>query len=338
MSDGILYERLRQEDLAALRDFCRDNWPGEHPLVHNSDMFEYYYRDADGGINFAVARDEASRALYSVCGYIKASAAPAPDVWISYILTQKGAPLNIGFRLLEKVRELTNCRTIACNNIRKKTRGLYEFLGWTVGDMTQYYRFNAGKNEYTICNIVDRNIQLVSESDLVFESVTTNQQLEAFDFEAFSQNQPYKDLAYAQKRYLHNPWLDYELYTAREPDGAPGALLALRAVGHGGAVALRVVDYIGRRDWIGQWGGFLDRLIKTRGADFCDWFAWGLSDAELLRAGFVPLVPGGENVIPFYLSPPVMENVTLTCFTSAAAEDGYIMFRADGDQDRPNLG
>lgn len=336
MSDGICLERLQQRDIDAFLAFCAAHWPGEHPLIHNKQMFEYYYRDADGGLNFAVARDPNTGALLGVCGYIKANDGPAPDVWISYILSKKGAPLNLGFRLLETVRRLTGCRTIACNNIRKKTRGLYEFMGWRVADMTQYYRLNENIKNYTFCIANDNDILKVLSGDLAVERVDDAAQLEGFDFEAYTQNQPYKDRHYAQKRYFDNPWIDYEVYAGREGDGPPGALLVARAFRQKGAVALRVVDHMGRREWAGRWGGFLDRRMKETGADFCDWFALGLDDETMRRAGFTPRVDGDGAIIPFYLSPPRMENVTVTCFTSGS--DDYTMFRADGDQDRPNLG
>lgn len=334
--DGVVLRRLREQDLDAFRAFCYDNWPGEHPLIHNEAMFNYYYRDEDGGLNFAVAQDKAGGDFYGVCGYIKANSTTAPDVWISYILTKKGAPMGLGFKLLEKIQELTGCRTLACNNIRSKTRGLYEFMGWQVADMTQYYRLNEEVENYTLCNIKAKNTEMVPETDLIIEKITTPQQLEDIDLETFSQDKPYKDQHYAQKRFLRNPWLQYDLYTARQQGEAARAVLVVRRFTQGSASALRVVDYIGQRDWIPRWGGFLDRLMKEQGADFIDWFALGLDDDVMRRAGFVPLLPGDDNIIPLYLSPPVLENVTLTCFTSDA--DGYVMFRADGDQDRPNLG
>ena len=53
MSD-ILYMRLTEEHLADVRNFCRNNWGNEHPLIHNDEMFDFYYRDKKD-INFVVA-------------------------------------------------------------------------------------------------------------------------------------------------------------------------------------------------------------------------------------------------------------------------------------------
>ena len=332
----VSFERLTDRGLDAFRTFCLDHWPGEHPLIHNDVMFEYYYRDeTDGGINFAIACDTETGDIQSVCGYIKSNDGETPDVWISYILTKKGAPLNLGFRMLAFIQQITNCRTIACNNIRKKTRGLYEFLGWYVGDQTQYYRLNENISNHTICNIVDRKIPTVDSKGYDFTRIDDKKGLEAFDFAAFAENKPYKDRAYFEKRFFDNPWNEYEVYEARDA-GGPVALLVIRQFRHEAAVALRVVEYVGPNEAVAGFGDFLDRLIKERGADFCDWFAFGLDDGTMLKAGFVPRNGDDPNIIPFYLSPPSMENVTMSFFTSD--KEGYTMFRADGDQDRPNLG
>jgi hypothetical protein len=297
-------------------------------------MFEYYYRDAsDGGLNFAVARIGGE--IAGVCGYIKASGGERPDIWISYILAQKGSALSLGFRLLEFIRLITTCRTIACNNIRRNTAGLYEFLGWRVADMTHYYRLNKEIKKYTLCNIRRRNIQKVLIGGVTLDRITDKKELGFFELEAFAQNKPYKDRAYIEKRYFDNPWLQYEVYAARE-NGNTRALLVIRFFRQGGASAIRVVDYVGDRGGVARCGAALDRIIRERGADFCDWFAFGLDDGAMKAAGFTPITGGDPNVVPLYLSPPVMENTGITVFVSDP--DGYAMFRADGDQDRPNLG
>lgn len=331
----IVFERLRKENLEEFRDFCRANWPGEHPLIHNPEMFEYYYRDPDGGINFVVARKRGIGGIQSVLGFIKTNQTERPDVWTSYILTKKGSELGLGFKLLELVHKLTNARTIASNNIRKKTRGLYEFLGWYVGGQTQFYRLNENIDKYTICNIANKFILPVNKSNFEIFKVENGEELSRFEFSEFTENKPYKDRYYFKKRYCDNPWLKYDIYAMRDCAGTR-ALLVVREFRQTESVALRVVDYVGERAGIARCGEFLDRLIKQRGADFCDWFAFGVDEGVMAMAGFLPRTPDDPNIIPLYLSPPVMENIDMTFFTSDP--DGYAMFRADGDQDRPNLG
>ena len=45
--------------------------------------------------------------------------------------------------------------------------------------------------------------------------------------------------------------------------------------------------------------------------------------------------PGDGVVIPNYLTPPLLENTEYYYFTNEP--EHFVIFRADGDQDRPNL-
>ena len=54
-----------------------------------------------------------------------------------------------------------------------------------------------------------------------------------------------------------------------------------------------------------------------------------------LAAGFTERVEGDGCIIPNYLTPPVHENTEYYYFTNKP--ENFVLFKADGDQDRPNL-
>ncbi len=330
----VTIARLTDGERAEFSDFCRDHWPGEHPLIHRPDVFEYYYRDADGGLNFAVARDAQSGELFAVCGYIKTNRTANPDLWLSYLLAKKGAPFSLSFKLIQWIAGTVNARTVGCNNIRPAVFPMYEFLGYTTGPIPQFYRFNPEIENYTICKITDREIPSVEFESLTFSSIDAPLTAAEWEELGLAENKPYKDRDYYQKRYLDYPWIAYELFAGRSAGGALRALVALRVFRYESALALRVVDYVGAAESIAAAGAFLDREMRARGAEFCDWFAAGIPADVMARAGFRLLEIDGGNIVPLYLDPPRMENTPMYCAISDP--EGYRMFRADGDQDRKN--
>ena len=325
---------LREEELAAFRAFCGEHWGSEHPLIHNEAMFDYYYRRGER-INFMRARDDETGDILSVCGFLFANESTTPDVFLSYILSKPGAPLSVGLALVEEIRRTTGCRVCSCNNVRKKVKGFYGFLGFDFVQMTQFYRLNTDLQKYTLCNIKRYKQLPVERKAATFRRIETERGLDSFDFEAYADLSPYKDRQYAAHRYFRNPWLGYEVYAVGEGEGDEG-LLVLRDIEHEGHRVLRVVDFIGRRDLIPACGGHLDALLRQRGAEFCDWYCWGIGEEVMAAAGFQPRAPKDENILPNYLSPPLMENVDFYIVTDRS--EGFAMFKADGDQDRPNLG
>ena len=56
---------------------------------------------------------------------------------------------------------------------------------------------------------------------------------------------------------------------------------------------------------------------------------------KVRAAGFAERAPDDANTIPNYLTPPLYENTEYYFFTSDPAH--FTLFKADGDQDRPNI-
>jgi len=321
--------RLTDGELSDFRDFCRQYWGAEHPLIHNEKMFDYYYRDGDK-INFVRALDDDGGFL-GVCGFLTTSKSAKPDVFVSFLLSKKGAPFGLSYMLFDCVSELTDCRTIACNNIRRKTAPLYEFHGWTVGDMNQWYRLNK-RGSYTLC----KGVSIEAAENGVAGSVKWKKigeaELREFDFKRYSDCRPYKDFDYFKKRFIEYPWHGYELY---QLDDEGSAVVAVRRFDADGACALRVVDFFGERRLMGECRELFDFLLSEHNADFIDLFELGADAEAMKRSGMMLLNPKGEAVVPLYLLPPLYENVVLTSFVDVS--QGYLMMRADGDQDRPNM-
>ncbi|MEG0752168.1 MAG: hypothetical protein RR998_10070 [Oscillospiraceae bacterium] len=331
--DDVIISRLVESELSAFREFCLAAWGEFHPLVHDERMFDVYYRRADG-LDFVCAQDGKTGEFLSVCGYIKTNSSARPDIWISFLVSKKGAPFGLSYRLFDFIIDLTAARSIGCNNIRKKTSGLYTFRGWTFGALTQYYRLNGEFDSYTLCNIYHKDIPAVVGTSICASPVCTREELLCFEDPVFSKNKPYKDVDYIAARYLDYPWFTYKLVGLSDGE-SPLALVVYRIVNAGGVRVLRVVDYIGDREALPAAGRYLDGQMRELRAEFCDWYAAGLSDCDMLRAGFIPRTLDDCNVIPNYLEPPLIKNVDFFYFTSDP--DGYAVFKADGDQDRPNL-
>ncbi|NMA06995.1 MAG: hypothetical protein GX928_04710 [Ruminococcaceae bacterium] len=331
---AIIYRRLEDAELPSFRKFCEDNWGSKHPLIDDVRTFEYYYRDrTDGGLNFMISVDEDSGDIQGVCGFIKTNSDKEPDVFISYIVSKKGAPFGTAMRLIEKIEEFAGCRSINCNNIRKNTTAIYEFLGYTVADMNHWYMLNPEINEFKLCLIKHRP-KVESSGCIVGFS-------EVFDFCPADfrnmlnnrEDYPYKDAEYIKWRYFDYPWNRYRIF--RIDYNSKTALAVFRIFEFSGAKAISVADFIGERKLIKYVGKVAKSIMKEMSAEFCSLYEYGVDSCILTSAGFTLNEKTGENIIPLYLNPPLMENIEMTVFVSNP--ERFCMFRADGDQDRPNI-
>ena len=73
---------------------------------------------------------------------------------------------------------------------------------------------------------------------------------------------------------------------------------------------------------------------KLSGKKIALFGSYGWGDGEWMRT-WQAGVEGDGCIIPNYLTPPVHENTEYYYFTNKP--EGFVLFKADGDQDRPNL-
>ena len=356
MNTPLTLRLARPDESAAIIAFLDEHWGAKHPLLHVPEFFDFYYRPfgPDGPLQFAVA-EQAGR-LAAAAGYIRANRLDVPDVWISIWCAAKSAS-GAGLELLNAMRGLIPAREIACNNIRPRVMPLYKFVGYTAGRLPHYYRL-AGRSEYRVARIAKKTI-LPAGGGALLRSLRTGDDLLASGYTPDTHRLPYKDLWYLVRRYYHYPHQRYDVWGIVEDGAVEGgtlergtggrgaaeggsmensavtALLVTRCIPVNGTCVLRIVDYTGIPQSFPRLGAAIDRLMTECGAEYADCYCAGIPAATMAEAGFCERTADDANILPNYLTPPLYENTEY--YYSAWEPQGFTMFKADGDQDRPNL-
>lgn len=318
-------------DKPAIVQFMNTHWGSAHPLVNIDAFFNYYYVAPSGGLQFALAFSQ--QKLAALAGFVLANQTSQPDVWVS-IWVADPAERGSGLDLMAKLPELTGCRTLACNNIRPNTRPFYEFLGYTTGQVNHYYRL-ANKASYVLARVHTKTIA-PTHGQAELQLLSCADELHACGFAPPKNTNPYKDLWYITRRYFAYPHQSYQVYGVFAPrQKTPDALLVARLVPACGTCTLRIVDFIGAPELLAETGTAIDRLMAEQDAEYADLYCAGLADSLLWEAGFARRKEEDGNIIPNYLNPPLFENTDYYYFTNRP--QGFVLFKADGDQDRPNI-
>lgn len=323
-------------------DFINANFDWKLPLVNRPEYFEHYY--CGDRLQYAIA--EENGVYKAVAGYILANRSPNPDLWVSVWVAVKGAN-GVGLELMNALPGLTNARVVACNNIRENTCVFYRFLGWTAQRMNHYYRLadKPSLAAYQLCRpacpagadpVAVAPARLPVGGDLALDHVSTTVRLNALGLPK-SSHTPQKDLWYMARRYFAFPHLAYDVWSIHDK-GVLLAYLVTRTVASGerGEIpVLRIVDFIGDDAVLPRVGAAVDRLLADTGAEYAECYCAGIPAEVFAAAGFTERTPGDGAIIPNYLTPPLYENTEYFYFTNRP--EGFVMFKADGDQDRPNL-
>ncbi|MEG0617036.1 MAG: hypothetical protein RR508_05660 [Oscillospiraceae bacterium] len=317
-------------DKAKIIAFMDANWGSKHPLVHIAEYFDYYYSSCSDNNALQFALCEQDDVLIAIAGYILTNKCESPDIWVSIWCAVKGQN-GAGLELMNALPSLTHANVMACNNIREKTMPFYTFLGYTAERLPHYYRL-ADKSVYRVAQIADKNILPVPSGEALCK-INSCEQLSNV-FTPIQEIKPYKDIWYLSRRYFNYPHQKYDVWGYFK-NGKALQLLVTRTVDINGVNVLRIVDYIGKSKDFALLGYGINELMQNANAEYADMYCYGISADIIAKAGLCERKRDDINIIPNYLNPPLYENTEYFFFTSRS--DNFMMFKADGDQDRPNI-
>ncbi len=330
---SINFALCKSTDKEKIVKFMDENWGEKHPLIHCDEFFNFYYKALNSDeLQFATASE--NNEILAIAGYIYTSNTAQKDIWVSIWCAKKGKN-GIGLELMDALPKLTGAKIMACNNIRKNTMPFYTFLGYTAERLPHYYRL-CQKNEYKIA-IAKNAVISPFKSDAAILKLIENEAALQSEFAFIDEKNfhtPKKDLWYINRRYFNYPMQKYEVYGVYL-NGVASAIFAMRTIDVNGTNVLRILDYIGSEEIFIECGGAIDALMRNKNAEYADCYCYGISKEAFSQIGFNEREENSEIIIPNYLSPPLYENTEYYFFTSDA--ENFTMFKADGDQDRPNI-
>lgn len=336
MSEPVFRLAALGED-GRIADFINDHFDMRLPLINEPALYRHYYAGRGGIPQFVLAEQDGR--ILSVAGYILASAAPHPDVWVSVWVAVKGHN-GVGLELMSTMPGLLHARVVACNNIRPATCNFYRFLGWKAERLPHYYRLAPRGGVYRLAKPLTTAIPPV-HGDLALRKVPSAAELVPLGMPQ-TPHTPAKDSWYLRRRYFHYPQLlptpwTYDVWAVQENETLAAYLVTrfVPAEATGVVPVLRIVDFIGPDEVLPRISTALDRLLRNCGAEYMDCYCAGIPAEVFAKAGFTERKAGDGAVIPNYLTPPLRENTEYYYFTSSP--ENFVLFKADGDQDRPNL-
>jgi len=334
---AVTIERCAERDIGDVVRFLDEHWQRGHALVASRRLLDWQHRNPDGSYSFVVARVDGACA--GILGYIptrRFDPALAGDnvVWLTTWKVREDAGVaGLGLAMLHRLTAIEPHVAIGASGFNVATRPIYDALGFAVGELEHYARANPGRREFALASFSEqRGRRSSSTSAIATRALST-----AADFERAGEiatGVPRKTARYFHARYACHPLYSYRVL-AIEDGGRTVALLATRIAEHAGHRALRIVDFAGAPEAIAALGGIVDALLEETGAEYADVYHAGLDPSLFARAGFTRVDPDGADVVPDHFEPFERRNVRL--WFAIKGRTGAVVFKGDGDQDRPNI-
>ena len=224
--------------------------------------------------------------------------------------------------------------------INQKTIGIYRYLGYATGIMDHHFLPNKAVRLFQIGKIptdvafMERPFMrssLISLRSVSWEDIPAD-----FLLGTASHVLPRKDIAYVERRYFKHPIYRYRVHGIHH-DGQLVTLLVARVVRVDAASALRVVDIIGDESLLPWVTHALHDILEKEALEYLDLVSYGLDDGMLQQACLSKVdLTGDQIIIPNYFQPFTQKNIPIHFFVDGQISPNLRLFKADGDQDRPN--
>lgn len=335
-----LFRKATVEDTDKIMAFIRNEWNPDHILGTDKELFLWQYGRSEyddfDNINFIVMTDKIDN-IVGMIGYI---AYDKGNNSISPAMTKVSQKVKIplaGLELMRRQMKLVGERAQLSSGTNSKTiLPLYDkVFHYTTGIMQQYYIINRNIKDYKIASPIlayDYNDHFHTKFRLK-EVFTFEETVKMYDVEKTYNKILFKSKNFLKKRYYDHPIYKYRKWIVIDDKEEKVGLLFGREIVKNNAKIMRIVDYRGDLENLKLLGDALHNLISENQYEYIDLMVSDLSEFHLEMAGFNLLDPDGKTIIPHYFEPFIRENKKNYYENNTE----FVIFKADGDQDRPNF-
>ncbi len=323
----------RIDEMNDLKNFIRNNWREDHILVESEDLLKWQHADGNR-LNFIIARENKSQTILGIFGYVPTSKFDTKlkdnrDTWGAIWKVVDNSPFGLGMDIMQffhnEIKPVSH-GSIGNSDIAQK---LYKLTGQKTGVMSQYYILSDSITEFKIA-IKGSNINPNQKPDMddLREVILDNISLTHSYY-------PKKSLTYLINRYQKHPIYKYRFFGVYK-ESTLYAIFVIRKQFVRKETCLRIVDIYGDISNAGRINFSMQKLLREEGAEYIDCLNYGVAESVFKNMGFQTLDYNSDIVIPDYFEPFERKNIQ-TNFAVKSQLDEYVIFKGDGDRDRPSI-
>ncbi len=324
-------------DVGIVTKFIDEHWKPGHILARDRELFEYMYLERDGRLNFALAFEPLSNELIAILGYISSDALHS-RLSLSMWKSRSDAHLRqykAGLAVLRFLIDGFKPKSIFSTGISADTRDVYRFLGFSCDLMNHHVIVNNEISDFQVIKNPPKRSFLQPSSGHAASSlvaITTDEELRRVA-NGLDLAETLKDADYLCHRYLNHPRFNYEIREVLLNTETVG-ILAFRRSFANDRSCIRIIDVVGAELCLRSAIVPLVQEMQQNGDEYIDLLSWGLNGDQIKEIGFTDCRELADCVVPEYFSPFSQTNVDRWLFTNLPETE--IIFKGDGDQDRPN--
>lgn len=329
----------KKTELDRVQNFINKYWYANHVMAISKELFAFQH-DIEGldYYTFVVAENNETHELEGVYGFIHPykydTTCIVPAIGWGAIWKVRKDVHNmdngkLGLGMLKYILKNGNIESIASLGISPEHKKIAVALHFEVGEVNRYYICNNTITDFRIAKnpikspIINNAIDVLIKDVELTESIIVDNVMN-----------PFKNVDYFKHRYEHHPFFKYHFWGIYVSDEIK-AIIVVRKIDVIGSSCLRIIDAIGDFASIPSIRSEMQRLLQTNNAEYIDCLNHGIEEKIFFKMGFTKHSRESDVIIPEYFEPFEQKNVLLEY--STLYEKPLVIFKGDGDQDRPNI-
>lgn len=321
------------KDRESIMEFIHLYWKDNHILSRDVDMFNFQYmnKSREELLNFVIAKNKENK-IDAILGFVPTENSNINSSVFGALWKVKPGVKSklLGIKLLNFL--LNSCyEDYLTLGLNETSSSIYKILGYTVGKMEHHVLVNDKISWYELCSINESRVVSIPTRGFELKEIKKSEIFSLFPF-LENKNNPKKDIEYINSRYLEHPVYFYRFLAVYDANRVR-TIIVVRKQHHNNSSCFRVVDVLGDVDTISSVAGNLQKFISSEGSEYLDIYSTGIEIS--IDSGFIPV--DRDVVVPNYFSPFEKKNVDILYAHNISCEKGkVVIFKGDGDQDRPN--
>ncbi len=342
MKEGYTFGFCPINEIDKLTSFLNDHWKKNYSLCMSRKLMDWQFKDEKRGVyNFLVAKNREDGDIHGIMGVIPSNGA-----------FEEGKPTHFYLSILKTLHEKSpvltmflycymeeNFNIISCssNSFGHLGEQVFRKIGFKGSIMDHYYIVNKNYEDFKILDrfdgVYDSGFNQAIDKELV--AVEDNIFIEFLDTIESDQHLIEKSKCFYMHRYIHHPIYQYKYLAIYENAKIKGVFIYRILTASNKCI--KIIDFLGDENSLLGLSKSWQQLLQLNDCEYADIYTVGLDKDLMTESGFLKRSGNDGIIIPHYFEPFVRQNIELVYGVNTESDKKLMLFRGDGDQDRPQI-
>jgi hypothetical protein len=334
MAGRYTLDLCKYEEVEELKSYLNTYWQKDHVLVKSRELFDWQYKE-DGYYNFVIGRNNNTGKIDGAMGFIPVyhfdeNLKQNNEFYGALWSTNENAGPGLGMAIMKYVWRRFKPTSYLGLGLSEIAVRMYKALKQEMGILDHYYYLNQYCDDYKIATVKKKlKKQLIDNPKVVISEV-----YRLSEIALKHKYKPVKSIDYMINRYQKHPIYTYRFMGVYESNELT-CIWVIRKVNVNNSSCIKIVDMFGSINRLGDIANSLNEFLVSEKAEYIDCLNYGIGESVFKQMGFKRLDHNGKDIIPNYFEPFEKKNIIYE-FAIDNMVDDYVIFKGDGDIDRPN--